>query len=205
MSDLKYHLEDSISLGYQFIEKIEEEYRNPPNGGLSVLLDKWYRIIKEWEEQVKRGLSNNSRRMAFSQAKSNDISYESGKSVDVQNLIKSIRAKIQILEEYRKEELQPASFVLSGLQSRAYIHSSDNSTNIIADQFSLVVNQLEAEFEQNYAGTDKKELLKLIGELKTKQGDSKRSKEILGTLLTRGAELAQVGSFITQILSMLPK
>mgnify|MGYP001578860739 CR=1 FL=1 len=99
MSDLKYHLEDSISLGYQFIEKIEEEYRNPPNGGLSVLLDKWYRIIKEWEEQVKRGLSNNSRRMAFSQAKSNDISYESGKSVDVQNLIKSIRAKIQILEE----------------------------------------------------------------------------------------------------------
>lgn len=205
MSDLKYHLEDSILLGYQHIAKIEEEYRNPPDNGLIALLDKWYRIIKEWEEQVKRGLPNTSRGMAFSQAKSSDISYESGKSVDVQNLIKNIRAKIQVLEEYRKEELQPASFILSGHQSRAYINSSDSSTNVIADQFSLVVNQLEAEFEKNYKGTDKKELLELTDELKTKQGDSKRAKEIIGTLLTRGAELAQIGSLIAQILSTLPK
>lgn len=199
---LLYHLEDSISLGYQHIDKIEEEYRNPPDNGLTALLDKWYRIIKEWEDQVKRDLPNNSRKLAFSTAKTTDPIYEAGKSADVQNLIKSIRARIKVLEDYR-DKIQQPSFVLSGPQSRAYIHATDNSTNIIVDKISTVVNQLQTEFEQNYHGLDKGELIKIIEDLKDEKVDNKRKKEILGTILTRGAELAQVGSLVAQLLSIL--
>lgn len=201
---LLYHLEDSISLGYQHIAKIEEEYRNPPNNGLTALLGKWYRIIKEWEDQVKRGLPNDSRKLSFSTAKTIDPTFEVGKSADIQNLIKSIRARIKVLEDYRDKMQQP-SFVLSGPQSRAYIHATDNSTNIIADNFMAVTNQLEAEFEQNYHGADKEQLLKLIGTLKDKEVDHKRKREILGNILTRGAELAQIGSLVAQLLGMLVK
>lgn len=199
---LLYHLEDSISLGCQHIARIEEEYRNRPNNGLGALLDKWYRILKEWEDQVKRDLPNNSRRLAFSTAKTTDSTYEVGKNVDVQNLIKSIRTRINILEDYR-DKIQQPSLVLSGDQSRAYFNATDNSTNIIADKISIVVSRLEAEFEQKYHGTDKRELVELIGDLKNEKNDNKRKRKILGTLLTRGAEIAQVGSLVAQLLGML--
>lgn len=199
---LLYHLEDSISLGYQQIAKIEEEYRNPPDNGLTALLDKWYRIIKEWEDQVKRDLPNDSRRLAFSTAKTTDPTYEVGKNADVQNLIKSIRARIKILEDYRDKMQQP-SFVFSGPQSRAYFNATDNSTNIITNRMLSVVNQLEAEFEQNYHGVDKRNLIKIIEDLKDEKVDNKRKREMIGTILTRGAELEQVGSLAAQLLSML--
>lgn len=91
---LFYELEDYISLGYQWIEKIEEEYRNSPGNGVSAILDKYYRLVGEWGNQVKQGLPNTYRRSKFSLAKSTDPTYQTGKSADIQNLIKSIRAKI---------------------------------------------------------------------------------------------------------------
>lgn len=205
MSDLKHNLEDYIDLGYQWIEKIEEEYKNPPNGGVGDVLSKYYRLVGEWEEQVKRILPNAARKRAFALAKSSDPTYESGKSVGLQNLIKNIRAKIAVLEEYRKEEASRLSFDLSGPQSRVNINSPDSSVNVITGEFISVVNQLELEFEQNYQEEDKKELLKLLDELKGKQIENKRAGEILGILLTRGAEIAQIGSLVAQLLSMLFK
>ncbi len=200
---LFYELEDLISLGYQWIEKIEEEYRNPPDNGISAILSKYYRLVSEWEEQVKQKLPNNSRRLQFSLARSTDPTYEANKNADIQNLVKSIRARIVVLEDYRRELQTPS--VNLGPQARLNINSTDNSTNVIADQLSVAVNQLEAEFEQNYQGTDREELLGLIKELKGNQSGGKRAREILGTILTRGAELAQIGSLAAQILAMLPK
>lgn len=65
-----------------------------------------------------------------------------------------------------------------------------------------VYTGVEAEFEQNYHDTDKKELVKLIGDLKDEKSDSKKRK-ILGVILTRGAELAQIGSLTAQLLTLL--
>lgn len=200
---LLYELEDFISLGYQWIEKIEEEYQNTPREKTSEILSKFYRLVGEWQEQVKSGLPNESRKREFSMAKSNNPTYQANKSVDIQNLVKSIEAKIAVLKEY-KSELRTPSFSVSslGAHSRVNINSTDNSTNVIADQFVLTVNQLEAEFENNYIGPDKKELLSLISELKESKDSKGRTREILGRLLTRGAELAQIGSLIAQLLSV---
>lgn len=201
---LRYELEDNIHLGYQWIEKIEEEYRNPPaNNPVVSILEKYYRLVGEWEEQVKRSLPNNYMRSKFVLAKSKDPTYEAGKSSDIQNLTKSIRAKIEILEEFKKELQQP--FINLGAQARLNYNSIDNSTNVITDQFSLTVNRLETEIEQNYQGEDKEALLGLVKELKSKEHDSKGAREIIGTLVTRGAELAQIGSFAAQLLAMFPK
>lgn len=205
MNRLKYDLEDGISLGYQWIEKIEEEYKNPPNGGLVVVLDKYYRLVANWEEQVKRTLPNDSRRRAFSLAKNTDPMYESGKSIDIQNLIKNVRAKISVLENYTKEEFSQTPFVLSGQQNRAYINSEDNSVNVITGNFVGIVKELEVEFQKNYQGKDKAKLLELVKTLEGKDEDAKGARKILGKLLTRGAEISQVTSLIIQLLQFLPK
>lgn len=203
--DLIYKLEDNISLGYQWIEKIEEEYRTTPRERTSEILDKYYRLVNEWQELVKRDLPNEYRRREFGMAKSKDPTYQSGKSVDIQNLVKSIEAKINVLKEFKTELKTPSINVGSlGAQSRLNINSTDNSTNVIADEFTMTVNQLELEIEQNYYGDDKEELLSLTRELKKKQEDPGRAKQIIGNLLTRGSELAQIASLAIQILSMLP-
>lgn len=198
-------IEDGISLGYQWIEKIEEEYRITPRERTSEVLSKYYRLVTEWQEQVKRDLPNEYRRREFANAKSKDSTVQSGKSVDIQNLVKGIEVKIIVLKEY-KAELRPPSINLSvlGLQSRVNINSTDNSTNVIADQFSMSVNQIESEIEQNYKGADKEELLSLVSELKNKQNDPYRARQIIGTILTRGSELAQIASLVVQVLTMLP-
>jgi len=198
-----YNLEDFISLGYQWIEKIEEEYANNPREKTSEILSKYYRLVGEWQEQVKKGLPNDSRRREFSMTKSSDPTYQAGKSVDVQNLVKDIKAKIGVLKEYKKELQTPS--ISFGAQSRVNINSTDNSTNVIADQFSMIVNQLESEVENNFTGEDKGELLSLVKELKNKQDDTSRARQIIGILLTRGSELAQIASLSVQLLTMLPK
>lgn len=199
---LSYKLEDYISRGYEWIEKIEEEYHNSSSEELGSILDKFYRIITEWENQVKDGLPNTARKLKFSTAKSTDPTYESGKNRDIQNLVKSIRARIGVLESYQRELKQP--YINIGTQARVNINSIDRSTNIIADQYSQTVNQLEAEFEQNYQGVDKKEILNLIKELKDKP-ERKRGTEIIGQILSKGADLAQVASLAAQLLSIIAK
>lgn len=201
-SNLVYKLEDFISLGYQWIEKIEEEYRDNPHN-VSAILDHYYRLVGEWESQVKQGLPNISRAARFSAAKSSDPIFQVGKDRSIQNLVKSIRAKIDVLEDYRKELHQ--SIVSLGPQSRINVGSIDNSTNIIGDQFSIAINELEAEFKQSYEGSDKGELLAMIKELKGKRLEASKVRRILGTLLARGAEIAQIASLVTQILTILPK
>jgi hypothetical protein len=192
-------LEDHISFGYQWIEKIEEEYQNRSESNpISSILNKYYHIVNEWQEQVKQTLPNAYKRTKFANARNNDPVYESGKNADIQNLIKSIRAKINTLEEFRQELQQP--FINLGPQARLNYHSTDNSTNIIGDQYLVTVNQLETEFENNYHGVDKDELLGLIKELRETKSNSKRTREILGMLLTRGAELAQIASLVIQLL-----
>jgi hypothetical protein len=202
-TDQIYKLEDFIDLGYQWIEKIEEEYSNTPRENTSSLLGKYYRLVKEWEDQVKSSLPNASRGRKFSAAKSTDPTYQANKSVDVQNLVKSIRAKIEVLEEYRRELNQPS--INLGPQARFNYQSTDNSTNVIGDQYTTIVNQIETEIEKNYTNGDKEELLELVSELKKSQKDGGKTREILGTLLTRGSEVAQIASLVAQILMMLPK
>lgn len=201
MNDLIYKLEDFISLGYQFMEKIEEEYRSTPHEQTSLVLDKYYRIINEWEEEVKRELPNTSRKSEFSTAKSNDPTYQVSKSPEIQNLIKSIRAKVDVLKDYKKELQQPM-IVQTGDQARNYFGSTDNSVNIISSQFTNIVNKLEKELEQHYAKEDKEELIRLIGELKKNESNGNKVREILGSILTRCAEIAQIASPVIQLLSM---
>src|SRR3989344_779551 len=104
---LLYKLEDFISLGYQWIEKIEEEYRNSPREEVQAILSRYYRLVGEWENQVKQGLPNTSRRNEFSTEKSTDPTYVSGKNTAIQNLVKDIKAKIGVLKEYKRELQTP--------------------------------------------------------------------------------------------------
>lgn len=203
ISKLKYHLEDSISLGYDFIDKLEHEYQESPREKNSELLTKFYRLQQDWVNQVKAGLPNMARQKAFELAKSSDPTYETNKNPQVQNLVKDFRAKIIKLEEFLQDEKQGISLNVSGAQSRAYVNSTDNSTNIITDQFQSLVGQVELEFKHKYNGSDKKELLKLINQLKKEDNNPNKAREILGTLLSRGAELAQIGSLIAQLLTIM--
>ncbi len=192
------HLEECIDLGFQWIEKIELESKNPPEG-LAAFLNHYYRLVGEWEDQVKRGLPNNAPKREFSLAKSPDSNIDHLSSVpsDVQRLINSIKARINVLKDY-KNELHSRSFIL-GPQARLNINSTDASTNIISDEISII-NKLELEFEQNYKGTDKKALISLIQELKQNPEPKRRSK-IVSKLLARGAQVAQIVSLIAQLIS----
>lgn len=196
------HIEESIHLGYEWIGKIETEFPNYPNG-VSAFLDHYYRLIKEWETQVSNGLSNAARKAEFMNAKSSSAAIDqlSTTPSDIQKLTNDIKEKIKVLSDYKKE-LQP-SFINLGAQARLNINSIDKSTNIISDNFINIVNNLEQEFEMSYAGTDKEEVLALIEELKERQTSREKKNKILGTLLTKGSEVAQVASLVLQLLQMV--
>lgn len=83
-------------------------------------------------------------------------------------------------------------------------YGSYSPITINIKKISNLIDSLELEFEENYKDPDKEEIRMLFKDLKSEalQGNEQKFKQILGALLTRGAEIAQVTSLIVQILAL---
>lgn len=87
--------------------------------------------------------------------------------------------------------------------------TGDNSPVIIKSQGVNLINQniekLEYEIEHNYAGEDKRALLKEVEEVKQLLGDKKNHSKItsiLGGLLSKTSDVATIASTIIQLLPL---
>lgn len=128
----------------------------------------------------------------------------------VSNIIVTIDARLDSLkEQIARLELQQRNYLMQismGDQSRINLGSVDNSSNTI--DRSTTINELQETVDRDYHGADKNEVLTLVEELKKLQNsdsDKHRGREILGTIITKTAEIATIASLAFQLMPFFVK
>lgn len=197
-----------VERGYELKDKIVAEYLENDKAVTSDLMKKWYGLRNSWINAALNNLATifNSKAQLyeFRDARLFPMAV-SGQAIRYTGLIRDIDAKIKKLSDFGSviESNTQLEIAQSGDQSRVYINSSDQSSNIINidGTFDLLKERISAEYNQS----DKDELIRIVEEIKNSWTDKSKKDQIrsqLSNLLSKAGSIASVAALVAQLLPL---